>query len=202
MAEIQGGDSQEINKIKQSHCKRCGNTHGYQKGKCLAWGTTCSACGKKNIGQRCAPTKMKTRKDSPKHVRHTILNNRMRFRIKSATIESVQWTQTQESPAGYIESLNSWRLMQFNSKETTGLKISTELQIRLPDRPGTHILKAKVDTGAEGNTLPLWTFRRMFPDKIDDLGHPRFYKKVAHYTNCIQWLKHNAALFSVHTVCT
>ena len=36
MAEIQGGDSQEINTIKQSHCKRCGNTHGYQKEKCPA----------------------------------------------------------------------------------------------------------------------------------------------------------------------
>ena len=48
MAEIQGGDSQEINTIKQSHCRRCRNTHGYQKGKCPAWGTICSACGKKN----------------------------------------------------------------------------------------------------------------------------------------------------------
>ena len=27
MAEIQGGDSQEINTINQSHCKRCENTH-------------------------------------------------------------------------------------------------------------------------------------------------------------------------------
>ena len=51
-------------------------------------------------------------------------------------------------------------------------EIFTELQIRLPDRPGTHTLKAKVDTGAEGNTLPLRTFRRMFPDKVDDLGQP------------------------------
>ena len=43
-------------------------------------------------------------------------------------------------------------------------EIFTELQIRLPDRPGIHTLKAKGDTGAEGNTLPLRTFRRMFPD--------------------------------------
>ena len=49
-------------------------------------------------------------------------------------------------------------------------EIFTELQIRLPDRPGTHTLKAKVDTDAEGNTLPLRTFRRMFPDKVDELG--------------------------------
>ena len=51
-------------------------------------------------------------------------------------------------------------------------EIFTELQIRLPDRPGTHTLKAKVDTGAESNTIPLRTFRRMFPDKVDDLGQP------------------------------
>ena len=48
IAEIQGGDSQEMNTIKQSHYKRCKNTHGYQKGKCPACGTICSACGKKN----------------------------------------------------------------------------------------------------------------------------------------------------------
>ena len=46
----------------------------------------------------------------------------------------------------------------------------TELQIRLPDRPDT--LKAKVDTSAEGNTLPLRTFRMTFSDKVDDLGQP------------------------------
>ena len=48
-------------------------------------------------------------------------------------------------------------------------EIFTELQIRLPDRLGTHTLKAKVGTGAEGNTLPLRTFRRMFPDKVSEL---------------------------------
>ena len=61
MAEIQGRDSQEINTIKQSHSKQCGNTHRYQKGKCPAWGTICSACGKKNHW-----TKMCTNKNENK----------------------------------------------------------------------------------------------------------------------------------------
>ena len=83
-------------------------------------------------------------------------------------------------------------------------EIFTELQIRLSDRSGTHTLKAKVDTGAEGNTLPRRTFRRMFPDKVDELGHPipGSTKKGAYDSNCIQRLKHSAAWFSVHTVCT
>ena len=62
MAEIQGGDSQEINTIEQSNCKRCGNTHGYQKGKCPAWGTTCSACGKKNHWSKMCTSKNENKK--------------------------------------------------------------------------------------------------------------------------------------------
>ena len=62
--------------------------------------------------------------------------------------------------------------MQFSCKRDNRTEIFTELQIRLPYRPGFHTLKAKVDTGAEGNTLSLRTFHRMFPDKIDDLGQP------------------------------
>ena len=87
---------------------------------------------KRIIGQRCAPTKMKTRKDSSKQL----------------TFDAVQQQRDNRT------------------------EIFTELQIRPPDRPGTHTLKAKVDTGAEGNTLPLRTFHRMFPDKVDDLGQP------------------------------
>ena len=37
-------------------------------------------------------------------------------------------------------------------------------------KPGTHTLKAKVDIGTEGNTLPLWTLYRMFQNKVNSLG--------------------------------
>ena len=33
-------------------------------------------------------------------------------------------------------------------------------------------LKVKVDTGAQGNTLPLRIFKRMFPEKLNDAGLP------------------------------
>ena len=33
-------------------------------------------------------------------------------------------------------------------------------------------LKAKVDSGAEGNTLPLCTFKSMFPNNTDTQGQP------------------------------
>ena len=43
------------------------------------------------------------------------------------------------------------------------IEVFAELQIKLPNQPDTYTLKAKVDTEAEGNTLPLRIFRRMFP---------------------------------------
>ena len=33
-------------------------------------------------------------------------------------------------------------------------EVFVELQIKLPNKLDTHTLKAKVETGAEGNTLP------------------------------------------------
>ena len=51
-------------------------------------------------------------------------------------------------------------------------EVFAELQIKLLNKPGTHTLKAKVDTGAEGDILPLQSFCRMFPNKVDSLGQP------------------------------
>ena len=36
------------------------------------------------------------------------------------------------------------------------------INIKLPNRNGFHKLRLKIDTGAQGNTLPVSTFRRMF----------------------------------------
>ena len=47
-----------------------------------------------------------------------------------------------------------------------------QVQIKLNNLPGIHNLSAKIDTGAQGNTLPLRTFRRMYPDKVDADGFP------------------------------
>ena len=62
--------------------------------------------------------------------------------------------------------------MSFYSMEDSGKKCSqteafTSLDIILPNRKGVHELKIEVDTGTEGNTLPLSTFQQMFPEHID-----------------------------------
>ena len=166
MAEIQGGDSQEINTIK-----RCGNTHGYQKGKCPAWATTCSACGKKNHWAKMYTNKNENERfaqasttHNPKQP-HEIQNKERNNRICAMNSDT-------REPSKLYREFEQLMFVAVQLQRDNRTEIFTELQIRLPDRPCTHILKAKVDRGAEGITLLLRTFRRMFPDKVDDLGQP------------------------------
>ena len=52
-------------------------------------------------------------------------------------------------------------------------KILTVLQLQLPHSNGIDDVTVKVDDGAEGNILPLNSFRAMFPHALDTSGHPK-----------------------------
>ena len=52
-------------------------------------------------------------------------------------------------------------------------KILTMLQLKLPHCNGIDNVTVKVDDGAEGNILPLNSFRAMFPHALDTNGYPK-----------------------------
>ena len=52
-------------------------------------------------------------------------------------------------------------------------KILTVLQLKLPHCSGIDDITVKVDDGAEGNILPLNSFRAMFPHALDVNGYPK-----------------------------
>ena len=52
-------------------------------------------------------------------------------------------------------------------------KILTVLQLKLPHHKGIDNITVKVDDGAEGNILPLNSFRAMFPHALDANGYPK-----------------------------
>ena len=52
-------------------------------------------------------------------------------------------------------------------------KILTVLQLKLPHHKGIDNVTVKVDDGAEGNILPLNSFRAMFPHALDASGYPK-----------------------------
>ena len=51
------------------------------------------------------------------------------------------------------------------------------INIKLPNLNG--IYKLKIDTGAQENTLPFSTFRRMFPEKLDADGSPNIKNNLS-----------------------
>ena len=53
------------------------------------------------------------------------------------------------------------------------------INIKLPNRNGIHKLRLTIDTGAQGSTLPVSTFRRMFPEKLDAYGFPNIKNNLS-----------------------
>ena len=67
----------------------------------------------------------------------------------------------------------SFYSMENRRKKCSWTEAFASLDIILPNRKGVNELKIKVDTGTEGNTLPLCTFQQMFPEHVDWNGQPR-----------------------------
>ena len=63
--------------------------------------------------------------------------------------------------------------MKEHGKKNPRSEAFATLDVILPNRKGVHELKIKVDTVAEGNTLPLRTLQQMFPKCVDRNGRKR-----------------------------
>ena len=59
-------------------------------------------------------------------------------------------------------------------------EVFATLNIKLGSKPGNHILKLKVDTGAQGDPLPLRIYRRMHPKCLTADGYPKPVGIVKH----------------------
>ena len=70
-------------------------------------------------------------------------------------------------------TFNSIHVSSFCLEENERDEAFATLNIRLTSRPGAHKLELKVDTGAQVNTLPLRTYRRMFPNSLNGDGNPK-----------------------------
>ena len=65
-------------------------------------------------------------------------------------------------------------------------KILTILQLKLPHQNGIDDVTVKVDDGAEGNILPLNSFRTMFSHALDEYGYlkPGFLREAKTTLEC------------------
>ena len=79
----------------------------------------------------------------------------------------------EESNSGLNELLFESIQIDSSAVNPTRDEAFAKVQFELPNiNHSKPMLKMKVDTGAQGNILPLQIYRKMFPDYVDDNGFP------------------------------
>ena len=158
-------------------CGKCGRRHAPTE-RCPAEGSTCNACGKLNHWQRvCRQATCRT--SGVERIQQSSRSHRSRTRPG----HRANWDERQR---GGVHSINQngrsdqlsdiFELFSFDNIETNAVErdeVYATLRITLNDKANTPVtLRVKVDTGAQGNVMPLRTFQRMYPSDVDIEGLP------------------------------
>ena len=180
----QGSRARARTQSKGKVCGKCGTSHPPRE--CPAWGKKCHKCGNKNHfstqcrskqsggGDRWSCSTSRGRKAKNKCQQSRSRSNQV---TKSAhSIESASF-QDQRDGASPCETSNGTEFLKQSfstisrSKSVASIsndtdpegktKILTVLQLKLLHCNGTDDVTVKVDDGAEGNILPLNSFRAM-----------------------------------------
>ena len=185
-----------VSTVKQSHgsskCKNCGGDHRIKKDNCPARNDNCRLCNKRGHWAKfCLTTKYKRNrsrsrsqnKHSSYRMRSTSPRNRhqqQRTQHRHRNVHTVD-NSTMNQQCDVSNLSNQFDTFTFNSIHVSSLCLKENerdeafatLNIKLTSRLGTHKLELKVDTGAQANTLPLRTYRRMFPNSLNGDGNPK-----------------------------
>ena len=175
-----------VHSVKRStnvsaRCRNCGQQHPFKPRDCCpAFNSECRACGKLNHWAKCCLARKPHDNKSKPHQRgrsksRNDFRQRKHYHTNDTSVHHIhsneQNTDTLEQSfdaLNFHEAKVSEMCLQQNNRD----EAYAQVQIKLNNRPGIHNLSAKIDTGAQGNTLPLRTFRRMYPDQLDADGFP------------------------------
>ena len=161
----------------QHSCGKCGRRHAPTE-RCPAEGSTCNACGKLHHWQRvcrqatCRTSGVERRQQSSgRHRSRTRPGHRAnRDERQRGGVHSVDKNGRSDQLSANFE------LLSFDNVETNAVErdeVYATLRITLNDKANTPAtLRVKVDTGAQGNVMPLRTFQRMYPSDVDIEGLP------------------------------
>lgn len=159
-------------------CGNCGTKHAPRK--CPAYNTKCGACGKMNHWKKCcrsAKTSSQGGRDSPQRgggKQKGGFQQRRRSSTPHHHRRHDNINAENESDSDYNDDNIVFEPINFstvdNNDERT--EVYANLSIKLNKSPPAK-LKVKVDTGAQGNIIPLRIFRRMYPQQLDEDGYPK-----------------------------
>lgn len=171
---------------KRTQCGNCGGNHPfYPRTRCPAYNTTCKRCGKRNHwGNVCrsAPQARsdpegqghKSRSKNQYHGGRSHGRSQSRNRAQPKHKQDVHMldsstSQSESDTADMFEHLSVHTLSDDESRRD----VFADIDIRQDSARRIIHLHAKVDTGAQANTIPLRVYRRMYPTHLDADGMPR-----------------------------
>ena len=140
-------------KRQDDSCTRCGLNHG-DTGKCPAHGHKCGKCGRPNHWARFCKTKRSGRSGTPHCQRGRSTSSSRPSGDRRTRVNEV--TDDLEALVFQTVSLDS---INDDQTERTQAFVTSSLSIVKDKRPTA--LKAKVDTGAQANILPMRIYRQM-----------------------------------------
>ena len=152
--------------VGHADCGKCGRAH--HPSKCPAHSSTCNKCGKANHWANVC-------RSQGKNEAHGRGQQRGRWRQRSPSPRE-RYPQRSPSPRRRFDALN-FDAVIIDSVERHQPPLEREVFATLnvsldnTNRPAT--LRAKVDTGAQGNILPLRVFCQMFPQNVGPNGYPK-----------------------------
>ena len=142
-------------------CGNCGRSHN-SLSNCPARGQTCLYCKKPNHFAEVCRSKAR----------------RQRFHSLGQAGSQASQTSAESTLAAAFESVvfESITIAGVSRRESNRFRDEVFISINLNLLQGTHkntILKAKLDTGAQGTILPMRLYRQMYPHNLDDHGSLR-----------------------------
>ena len=154
---------------RRGHCTNCNRQH--PNGKCPATNSRCRACGRH--GHWEAACRSKSTNDGPKPSSQKPRRPRSQSRsVRRGNKQTVHQLRVNEDGTDD----DTFQHLEFNSvTENDGrdeIFATLDIALRNGARERDATLKVKVDTGAQGNILPVRTFKRMFPELLDESRVP------------------------------
>ena len=168
-------------------CYFCGGEHAFQPREvCPAYGTTCRCCGKQNhFSSVCKSSRGSSRSQTqfkgvdknphsyaPRHKSHA--KNVDCMNSEPICMDMFQDCM-QSEPVDMIQ--DTFNHLTLDTMQTDIISHDAEaytyIQVKVPCKRTTADIRIKVDTGAQGNTIPIRMYRKLYPENIDGRGQPK-----------------------------
>jgi hypothetical protein len=155
---------------KKSSCISCGRDHGRGRDNCPAKTSKCNFCSTVGHWEKQCLKKQKSNNSCEIRPRRPPTPHRGSHKSRQRKVDVVAYDTKEEMTEYEYDSIGVGVIVAIESiRNEAYTKIASRLNSEDRCR---RTVKVKVDTGAQGNTLPLRIYHQLFPDDIGTDGLP------------------------------